>query len=133
MLNLDGSGPTTLITDGSGLDQEPAWSPDGSRIAFSRGPLDSRDIYAMNADGSGQTNLTNNPANDSDPAWSQGAAVPTPTAPADPTDEPAEPGPSATSQIAFTSDRDGNDEIYVMNDDGSGQTNLTTNPAQDWN
>ena len=31
------------------------------------------------------------------------------------------------SQIAFTSNRDGNVEIYVMNDDGSGQTRLTNN------
>ena len=42
------------------------------------------------------------------------------------------------SKIAFVSDRDsnnpdtmGNIEIYVMNADGSGQTNLTNNPADD--
>ena len=34
-------------------------------------------------------------------------------------------------KIAFTSNRDGNREIYVMNDDGSGQANLTNNPADD--
>lgn len=33
--------------------------------------------------------------------------------------------------IAFTSNRDGNDEIYFMAADGSGQTRLTTNPAVD--
>ncbi len=33
--------------------------------------------------------------------------------------------------IAFNSDRDGNAEIYVMNADGSNQTNLTNNPADD--
>jgi len=38
---------------------------------------------------------------------------------------------SATGQIAFVSDRDGNDEIYVMDVDGSHQTNLTHNPADD--
>jgi dipeptidyl aminopeptidase/acylaminoacyl peptidase len=38
---------------------------------------------------------------------------------------------TATSKIAFTSRRDGNDEIYVMNVDGSDQTNLSNNPAQD--
>jgi TolB protein len=32
-------------------------------------------------------------------------------------------------RIAFVSDRDGNAEIYVMNADGSGQTNLTNSPA----
>jgi Tol biopolymer transport system component len=37
----------------------------------------------------------------------------------------------ANGKIAFTSDRDGNQEIYVMNPDGSGQTRLTNNPAGD--
>ena len=33
--------------------------------------------------------------------------------------------------IAFQSNRDGNNEIYIMNGDGSGLTNLTDNPADD--
>ena len=37
----------------------------------------------------------------------------------------------AAGKIAFASRRDGNAEIYVMNVDGSGQTNLTNNPAED--
>jgi Tol biopolymer transport system component len=39
--------------------------------------------------------------------------------------------PQSTASIAFVSDRDGNDELYVMNADGTGQTNLTNNPADD--
>lgn len=35
--------------------------------------------------------------------------------------------------IVFTSGRDGNQEIYVMNADGSNQINLTNHPANDWN
>ena len=35
-------------------------------------------------------------------------------------------------RIAFVSDRDGNDEIYAMNTDGSNVTRLTHNPAKDW-
>jgi len=34
----------------------------------------------------------------------------------------------ATGRIAFTSERDGNPEIYVMDADGSNQRNLTNNP-----
>jgi hypothetical protein len=34
-------------------------------------------------------------------------------------------------KIAFTSDRDGNFEIYIMNVDGSGQVNLTNDLARD--
>lgn len=36
-----------------------------------------------------------------------------------------------SNRIAFTSDRDGNPEIYVMNDDGSGQKRLTFNTVSD--
>ena len=39
---------------------------------------------------------------------------------------------SGTGKVAFYSDRDGNAEIYVMNTDGSGQTNLTNNPGDDY-
>lgn len=35
-------------------------------------------------------------------------------------------------KIVFTSSRDGNEEIYIMNDDGTIQINLTNNPALDW-
>ena len=45
----------------------------------------------MNADGSGATRLTSDPAVDFDPAWSPDGR-----------------------RIAFVSDRDGNREIYVM-------------------
>jgi Tol biopolymer transport system component len=34
-------------------------------------------------------------------------------------------------KISFTSERDGNYEVYIMNVDGSGQTDLTNNPAVD--
>jgi major membrane immunogen (membrane-anchored lipoprotein) len=47
-----------------------------------------------------------------------------------PTREPSPTAPAA-GKIAFDSTRDGNYEIYVMNADGSGQTNLTNNPAKD--
>lgn len=39
--------------------------------------------------------------------------------------------PTSTSRIAFSTDRDGNVEIYVMDADGSNPTNLTNNPADD--
>ena len=62
----------------------------------------------MNADGSDQRRLTRNLDIDLDPAWS----------------------PDGRS-MAFTTNRDGNYEIYVMNADGSGQTRLTTNASED--
>jgi len=41
--------------------------------------------------------------------------------------------PGANGKIAFTSQRDGNDEIYVMNADSTAQTRLTNNTANDFN
>jgi serine/threonine protein kinase len=38
----------------------------------------------------------------------------------------------ARGRIAFATNRDGNNEIYVMRADGTGQTRLTFDPADDW-
>jgi Tol biopolymer transport system component len=57
VVNLDGSNLTQL-TDSPGEEWDPAWSPDGTRIAFSSFRDGSIEIYVMNADGSGQTRLT---------------------------------------------------------------------------
>jgi len=85
------------------------YTPVGNgKIAFQSERDGNAEIYVMNPDGSGQTNLTNNSANDFDPAWSPDG-----------------------SKIAFTTNRDVPPEIYVMNADGSGQTRLTNNSAHD--
>jgi len=57
VVNPDGSGARQVTTDpapGASNDSRPAWSPDGTRIAFVR----NNDLFVMNADGSGSTNLT---------------------------------------------------------------------------
>jgi Tol biopolymer transport system component len=61
-INPNGTAPAS-VTEG----QEPAWSPDGQRIAFSR----SGDIWVVNADGSGLLRLTPEGSHvDRSPAWS---------------------------------------------------------------
>ena len=64
-------GQHTLATKGVhlGVDALPAWSPDGSRIAFNSDRGDYLEIYVMNADGSGQTSLTDNSGSDRSPSW----------------------------------------------------------------
>ena len=49
---------------------EPAWSADGARIAFASGRSGSADIYVMNADGTGTTQLTSTEDSDTHPTWS---------------------------------------------------------------
>lgn len=72
-------------------DEDPQWSPDGTRIAFAstRAGRGNWDIYVMQADGRGTVRLTDHAAPDQDPAW-------------------AADGRS----LFFTSERDGRGEIY---------------------
>ncbi len=107
VMDADGGGLAQL-TDSPGHDFHPAWSPDGSEIVFTSARDVDWEIYIMNADGSGQRRVTNSPNYDFSPEWSPDGAL-----------------------IAFTSSRDGNDEVYVMNTDGSGQANLTNHAADD--
>jgi Tol biopolymer transport system component len=76
IMNRDGSG-RALLTDRPGFDYGPDWSPDGSKVVFVRseggGELSDDEIYAINADGSGEINLSNRPASlETGPDWSGG-------------------------------------------------------------
>ena len=103
----NGTNPTRLTT-ALPFDGEPAWSPNGSKIAFTSVRDGNQEIYVMDATGSNQVRLTNTTAIESHPAWSPDG-----------------------SKIAFMSERDGNREIYVMNADGSNPMRLTNNTAID--
>ena len=78
------------------------------KIAFTSQRDENPEIYVMNGDGTNLTRLTNNPEQDSWPAWS----------------------PDGT-RIAFASGRDRNLEIYVMSADGTNLTRLTNNSDSD--
>lgn len=99
---------STRITTATGADLDPAWSPDGSKIAFASERDGNFEIYSMGSSGTNTVRLTQNSASDSRPAWSPDG-----------------------SRIAFVSNRDGNSEIYVMNADGTNQARLTSNGASD--
>jgi Tol biopolymer transport system component len=88
----------------------PAWSPNGTKIAFGSTRDTNPEIYVMDPNGSNIVRLTHNAGADAQPAWSPDG-----------------------SKIAFVSDRDGNAEVYVMSaTDGSGLVNLTNDPGSDF-
>ena len=103
----DGSDLVNLSSN-PGDDFEPAWSPDGKQIAFASnrdaGEEGGQSIYVMNADGSGLRQLTFNYWSNW-PAWSHDG-----------------------TQITYT----GDDDIFIIHADGSGQpVNLTNSPERD--
>jgi WD40-like Beta Propeller Repeat len=65
-----GTNPRRLTTNTWQADRHPSWSPDGERIVFASGRTAGRNqIWVMNADGSGQVNISNNDYSEWSPVW----------------------------------------------------------------
>jgi dipeptidyl aminopeptidase/acylaminoacyl peptidase len=157
IVNADGSGLTQLTTDPAN-DFDPAFSPDGTLVAFRSERDGNNEVYVMNADGSGQHDVSSDPAEDWGPTWSPDGAVlwncaqdlsigfRACVANADATGMHVIPidiyfeypawSPDGR-KIAFMSqepDAFGNDpnyDIFVVNADGSGLQQVTNDPGQD--
>jgi Tol biopolymer transport system component len=137
VMNSNGSNQQrTTFSSGDVEDTQPVWSRDGSKIAFvstrdsiietwqetdddghvitkSRQHIN-KEVYLMNADGSGQTRLTNDLGNDDSPSWSPDG-----------------------SKIVFRSDRerdccDPTAQIWTMNANGTGQANISNTGNGDY-
>lgn len=115
VMNSDGSN-LRRVTNHKDRDLYPDFAPDGKRISFTSDRDGDEDIYVMNADGSGVANLTHPARNKEGKAADDAVSVWSPTG----------------DKLLFVSDRDGNNELYSMNPDGSAQTNLTRNPKEDF-
>lgn len=99
-MDADGGNPEQLTELGA---QQPAWSPDGTMIAFWSFRDNNSEVYVMDADGSDETNISQNPTSqDQSPSWSLDG-----------------------SRVAFVSKRSGTNQIWTIEFDGSDPVNLT--------
>jgi Tol biopolymer transport system component len=104
-----GTGLVTL-TATERIEMEPDWSPSGAQLVYRSGINADDEIFRMNADGSGVTNLTNSGSTvEERPVWSP-----------------------AGNKIAFTKGAFTSADVWTMNPDGSGQTRITTNTFLDF-
>ena len=103
---IEGHDQEAAFIDYDQRDMYPVWSPTSDRIAFMYRQHDHWEIYAVNADGTGRTRLTESPLFES----SQNSVAP-------------EWSPDG-QWIAFLTDRRGQWEVWVMRPDGSEQQPL---------
>ncbi len=148
-LDPGSSTPHLIVDVPGGIDRGLAWSPDGQRIAFAHNDQSvggaglHPSIWVANADGTGATQITSGPS-DSAPSWSPdgqkiifsrsgGLCV------VDPDGSNLTPLPAAGQEPSWSPDgtkiafeTNNNQEIWLMNPDGSGQAFLGEGTEPDW-
>jgi WD40-like Beta Propeller Repeat len=141
-IDSNGSNPTEL-TNASGTNQDAGWSSDGSRIAFSTNRDGNYEIYVMTGEGLGESRVTSYTGDDFHPTWApDGQKIAFDRS--QPSLDVFSANPDGTGVTNLTGGQGGNqpawspdgqkiafifgNNIFVMNADGTGRTQLTNYP-----
>jgi Tol biopolymer transport system component len=142
-------GNVQQLTDAAGESRKPHFSPNGANIVFVSDRFGNGDIFTMIADGTLETRLTTHASPDYDPAWSPtgGQIIFASDRDGDPelfvmdpdgTDQIQVtynswgdwgPASAADGTVAFSTNRNGNVDIYLLT--GAGQVQRTSHPGND--
>ncbi len=108
-----GGGPLRRLTSADAVDDSPAWSPDGARIAFRSTRAGRSDVWVADADGANPRRLTDEAgtaagAGSGDPAWSPDG-----------------------SHLAYVHGPAADRDVWIMRADGSGKRRFTRDAADE--
>lgn len=150
-MNEDGSGPVD-VTNSAAHDNAPQWSPDGKWLAFLSDRSGTYQLYVAGPTGANPTKVSGCTGDAEEFGWGPGSDVLVVSCAVSTAEDDIylvnrsggslnltsqvgahnrDPRISSSNQIAFSSDRDGDDEIFTMDEVGGNVKQLTANAKTD--
>lgn len=148
IMDSDGSNQTQITNNGA-LNSFPVWSPDGNKILFQSNLSGNNDLFTIDIDGTNLTQITTNIGSDRTPSYSPDGKYIAYERNTISIHIMASDGSDPTGGVAITGNADyarwfpdgtrltvhegpyGTREVFIVNSDGSGYTNLTNSGGYD--